>query len=122
MSEREAVNGMEENEDKKRGGRDLHVEVRTPHGHYPPQVREDVSSKLVELTRFFKGTHSIRAILDHHQNRHRIELLASTGGRTTLAVDATSTNFAKALHESVHRMQRALRKHKVRITKVRRRH
>ncbi len=117
MSEREAVNGM-----GKKAGHELHVEVRTPHGDYPARVREEVSTKLVELTRFFQGTHSIRAILDHHQNRHRIELLASTGGRTTLAVDATSESFSKALHESFGRMQRALGKHKERLTKVRRRH
>ena len=102
-------------------GRTLQVEVRTPHGDYPDGVREQVEERLSELTRFFQGTHSIRAILDREQDRHRIELLANAGGRTTIAVDATSDTFSKALTESLHRMQRALSKHKERLTDGRRR-
>lgn len=99
----------------------MKTEVSILHREYPAHVRDDVATKLQNLTRFFERTVSMRALLERQREQHRVELVANVGHGVVLVVDARESSIGQALDEALSRMARVLKRHKAKLTSERRR-
>jgi ribosomal subunit interface protein len=99
----------------------MQTQVFIAHHDYPSRVRETVEQKLQSLLRFHPRTVSMRALLERHNEEHRVEIVASVGGGAVLVADARKDAFTSALDEALDRMERLLKRHNGKRHEARRR-
>lgn len=93
----------------------MKTEVAILHHGYPIGVREIVESRIESLERYFDKTVSVRAMLEHVHDEHRVELIANVRRGVVLKVDVRGGSFRATLDEAVQRMSRVLTRHKEKL-------
>jgi len=99
----------------------MELDISTPHESYPPDAHELVRQRVATLARIADGANHVRAVLDREHAFHRVELVASSWGRSVHRVEAKSEHLIAAVNEAVHRLERALRRREDRHRDVQRR-
>ncbi|MFT5289545.1 MAG: ribosomal subunit interface protein [Planctomycetota bacterium] len=90
----------------------MKTEVAILHHEYPSRIRQHIADKLENLTRFFDGTVSVRAVLERVHNEHRVELISNVRRGVVLRVDARGDSITSAADDAVGKMGRVLARYK----------
>ena len=99
----------------------MQKQVSILHHDYPGRVREDIEARLDHLLKFHERIVSTRALLERHNEEHRVEIVCNVGHGAVLVADARKSVFSAALDEAFDRMQALLVRHREKHTDQRRR-
>jgi ribosomal subunit interface protein len=99
----------------------MQTQVSILHHDYPAHVRDLIESRLQHLGKFYERLVSVRALLERHNEEHRVEIVANAGGGAVLVIDARASTFKQAIEEAFHGMEGQLKKHNQKQVQERRR-
>lgn len=99
----------------------MQKQVSILHHDYPARVRDEVETRLEHLLKFHERIVSSRALLERHNEEHRVEIVCNVGHGAVLVVDARKDAFAAALDEAFDRMHGLLVRHREKHMDQRRR-
>jgi ribosomal subunit interface protein len=99
----------------------MELNISTPHESYPPEATAMVRERVSTLERIADGANHVRAVIDREHAIHRVELVASSWGRSVHRVEARADSLLGAVNEAVHRLERALRRREDRHRDLQRR-
>ena len=90
----------------------MQKQVSILHHDYPGRVREDIEARLDQLLKYHERIVSSRALLERHNEQHRVEIVCNVGHGAVLVADARKDVFSAALEEAFDRMHGLLRRHR----------
>lgn len=99
----------------------MQTQVSILHHGYPTHVRDLIETRLQHLEKFYERLVSARALLEHHNTEHRVEIVANAGGGAVLVFDARAATFSQAIEEAFAGMENQLKKHNQKHGQERRR-
>jgi ribosomal subunit interface protein len=99
----------------------MQKQVSILHHDYPSRVREEVDERLERLLKYYERIVSSRALLERHNEEHRVEIVCNVGHGAVLVVDARKSAFSAALDEAFDRMHALLVRHREKHIDQRRR-
>lgn len=99
----------------------MQKQVSILHHDYPSRVREEVDERLERLLKYYERIVSSRALLERHNEEHRVEIVCNVGHGAVLVVDARKGAFSAALDEAFDRMHALLVRHREKHMDQRRR-
>jgi ribosomal subunit interface protein len=99
----------------------MQKQVSILHHDYPSRVREEVDERLDRLLKYHERIVSSRALLERHNEEHRVEIVCNIGHGAVLVADARKDVFSAALDEAFDRMHALLVRHREKHIDQRRR-
>ena len=99
----------------------MQKQVSILHHDYPGHVRNEVDQRLDHLLKYYERIVSSRALLERHNEEHRVEIVCNVGHGAVLVVDARKDAFTAALDEAFDRMHALLVRHREKHMDQRRR-
>jgi len=99
----------------------MQKQVSILHHDYPGHVRGEVDQRLDRLLKYHERIVSSRALLERHNEEHRVEIVCNVGHGAVLVADARKGVFSAALEEAFDRMHALLVRHREKHKDQRRR-
>jgi ribosomal subunit interface protein len=99
----------------------MQKQVSILHHDYPGRVRDEVDTRLDHLLKYYERIVSSRALLERHNEEHRVEIVCNVGHGAVLVADARKEGFSAALDEAFDRMHALLVRHREKHMDQRRR-
>lgn len=100
----------------------MEYEIHSLHDSYSDDAADLVRERMRLLERIEGGASHVRAVLEREdERRHRVELVASSWGRSVHRAEVRSDTLLSAVNDAVHRLERALRRREDRHRDLQRR-
>lgn len=100
----------------------MDYEINALHDSYSNEATDLVRERMRLLERIEGGASHVRAVIEREdEHRHRVELVATSWGRSVHRAEVRGDTLRSALNDAVHRLERALRRREDRHRDLQRR-
>jgi ribosomal subunit interface protein len=93
----------------------MKTEVALLHRDYPSNLRQYVEERLNPLTKFNERMTAVRAVFDRQHNNHKVELIASIGGRPPVVVETTAGTPQVAFRQALDGLVKSLKRNRTKF-------
>ena len=100
----------------------MEFEIHALHDSYSDDATDLVRERMQLLERIEGAVSHVRAVIEREdERRHRVELVASSWGRSVHRAEVRAETLRSAVNDAVHRLERALRRREDRHRDLQRR-